>query len=92
MASSCSMTEMEINLIQYHTTMGLKIKHLAMQSAFTNMCHSAELSEFKHGTVVGCHFCNKSVCEISSLLDIPRSTVSGIIGKWTRLGANTTQP
>ena len=27
------------------------------------------------------HLCNKSICEISSLLNIPRSTVSGIITK-----------
>ncbi len=50
-----------------------KIKHLAMQSAITNIFwgkkqgHSEELSEFKHGTVIGL---------------IPHWTVSGIIGKW----------
>ncbi len=31
--------------------------------------------------VPGFHLCNKSICEISSLLNIPRSTVSGIITK-----------
>ncbi len=30
--------------------------------------------------VLGCYLCNKPFCEISSLLDIPWSTVSGIIG------------
>ncbi|CAI9604463.1 unnamed protein product [Staurois parvus] len=40
-----------------------------------------ELSEYKHGTVIGCHLCNKSIREISLLLNIPRSTVSGIITK-----------
>jgi len=34
-----------------------KIKHLAMQSAFTNICEK-ELSEFKSGTVIGCHLYN----------------------------------
>jgi len=38
--------------------------------------------EFSCGTVIGCHLCNKLVCGISSLLDIPWSTVSGNIGKW----------
>lgn len=67
-----------------------------MQSAFTNICErmgrSKELTEFERGTVIGCHRCNKSVREISSLLDIPRSTVSGIIAKWKRLGTTATQP
>ncbi|CAI9615743.1 unnamed protein product [Staurois parvus] len=54
-----------------------------MQTASTNNCermgHSQELSEFKRGTVIGCHLCNKSSREISLLLNIPRLTVSGII-------------
>ncbi|CAI9624472.1 unnamed protein product, partial [Staurois parvus] len=49
-------------------------------------------SEFKHGTVIGCHLCNKSIHEISLLLNIPRSTVSGIITKWKQLGTTATQP
>lgn len=44
------------------------------QSAFTNIYqrlgHSNELS-----TVRGCHSCNKLVHEISSLLNIPQSTL-----------------
>ncbi|CAI9533918.1 unnamed protein product [Staurois parvus] len=40
------------------------------------MGHSQELSEFKHGTVTGCHLCNKSIREISLLQNIPHSTVS----------------
>ncbi|CAI9581729.1 unnamed protein product [Staurois parvus] len=46
------------------------------------MGHSQELSGFKRGTVIGCHLCNKSLCEISLALNIPWSTVSGIITKW----------
>ncbi|CAI9608202.1 unnamed protein product [Staurois parvus] len=38
---------------------------------------SQELSEFK-GTVIGCHLYNKSIHEISLLLNIPHSTVSHI--------------
>ncbi|CAI9606598.1 unnamed protein product [Staurois parvus] len=57
-----------------------------MQTASTNICErmgrSQELNEFKRGTVIGCHLCNKSIHEIFLLLNIPRSTVSGIITKW----------
>ncbi|CAI9584275.1 unnamed protein product, partial [Staurois parvus] len=35
---------------------------------------------------------NKSIREISLLLNIPRSTVSGIITKWKQLGTTATQP
>ncbi|CAI9558785.1 unnamed protein product [Staurois parvus] len=66
-----------------------------MQTSSTNICeimgHSQELSEFKHGTVMGCHLCNKSICEISWILNIPQSTVSGIITKWKQLGTTATQ-
>ncbi|KAL0147879.1 hypothetical protein M9458_056838, partial [Cirrhinus mrigala] len=48
--------------------------------------------EFQRGTVIGCHLCNKSSCEISSLLNIPQSTVSCIIRTWKRLGMTATQP
>ncbi|CAI9619142.1 unnamed protein product [Staurois parvus] len=57
-----------------------------MQTASTNICErmgcSQELSEFKHRTVIGCYLCNKSIHEISFLLNIPWSTVNGIITKW----------
>ncbi|CAI9593531.1 unnamed protein product [Staurois parvus] len=56
------------------------------------MGHSQELSEFKHGTVIGCHLCNKFIREISLLVNIPWSTVSGIITKWKQLGTTATQP
>ncbi|CAI9560043.1 unnamed protein product, partial [Staurois parvus] len=36
--------------------------------------------------------CNKSICEISLLLNIPQSTVSGIITKWKQLGTTAAQP
>ncbi|CAI9544663.1 unnamed protein product, partial [Staurois parvus] len=72
-----------------------KIKHLGIQTTSTNverMGRSQELSEFKHGTVIGCHLCNKSIREISLLLNIPRSTFSGIITKWKQWGITATQP
>ncbi|CAI9590485.1 unnamed protein product [Staurois parvus] len=66
-----------------------------MQTASTNICETMgrpqELSEFKQGTMIGCHLCNKSICEISLLLNIPRSTVS-VITKWKQLGTTATQP
>ncbi|CAI9566545.1 unnamed protein product [Staurois parvus] len=66
-----------------------------MQTASTNICErmgrSQELSELKRGTMIGCHLCNKSIRELSLLLNIPLSTVSGIIIKWKQLGT-ATQP
>ncbi|CAI9615844.1 unnamed protein product [Staurois parvus] len=38
-----------------------------MQTVSTNICE---------------RLCNKSICEISLLLNIPQSTVNGIITKW----------
>ncbi|CAI9610667.1 unnamed protein product [Staurois parvus] len=67
-----------------------------MQTASTNICERMGrfqvLSALKCGTVIGCHMYNKSICEISLLLNIPRSTVSGIITKWKQLGTTATQP
>ncbi|CAI9585583.1 unnamed protein product, partial [Staurois parvus] len=48
-----------------------------MQTASTNICE---------------RLCKKSICEISLLLNIPQSTVSGIITKWKQLGTTATQP
>ncbi|CAI9599280.1 unnamed protein product, partial [Staurois parvus] len=66
-----------------------------MQTASTNigerMGRSQELSDSKRGPVIGCHLCNKSIRDISWLLNIPRSTVSGIITKWKQLGTTATQ-
>ncbi|CAI9602296.1 unnamed protein product, partial [Staurois parvus] len=67
-----------------------------MQTASTNICdrmgRSQELNEFKHGTVIGCYLCNKSIREIFLLLNILQSTVSGIITKWKQPGTTATQP
>ena len=73
-----------------------EFKHLGMQTASTNICErmgrSQELSEFQRGTVIGCHLCNKSSREIFSQLNIPQSTVRGVITKWKRLGTTASQP
>ncbi|CAI9604703.1 unnamed protein product [Staurois parvus] len=45
-----------------------------MQTASTNICE---------------RLCNKSICEISWLLNIPRSTVSGILTKLEATGNNS---
>ncbi|CAI9595488.1 unnamed protein product [Staurois parvus] len=67
-----------------------------MQTASTNICermgHSQELSEFKPGTVIGCHLCSKTIHDISLLLKIPRSTVSDTVTKWKQLRTTATQP
>ncbi|CAI9576200.1 unnamed protein product, partial [Staurois parvus] len=67
-----------------------------MQTASTNigerMGRSQELSGSKRGPVIGGHLGNKSIRDISWLLNIPRSTVSGIITKWKQLGTTATQP
>ncbi|CAI9610867.1 unnamed protein product [Staurois parvus] len=67
-----------------------------MQTASTNigerMGRSQELSDSKRGPVIGGHLGNKSIRDISWLLNIPRSTVSGIITKWKQLGTTATQP
>ncbi|CAI9564823.1 unnamed protein product [Staurois parvus] len=69
---------------------------IGMQTASTSICermgHSQELSEFKRATVIGCHMCNKSIHEISLLLNISRSTFSDIITKLKQLGTTATQP
>ncbi|CAI9554551.1 unnamed protein product [Staurois parvus] len=69
---------------------------IGVQTASTNICErmgrSQEFSEFKRGIVIACPLYNKSICEISLLLNIPRSTVSGIITKWKQLGTTSTQP
>ncbi|XP_041838989.1 aminoacyl tRNA synthase complex-interacting multifunctional protein 1-like isoform X2 [Melanotaenia boesemani] len=56
------------------------------------MGRGEELSDFQRGTVVGCHLCNKSVREISALLNLPRSTVSAVILRWKRGGITTALP
>ncbi|CAI9579881.1 unnamed protein product [Staurois parvus] len=43
-------------------------------------------------TNIGERLYNKSIRDISWLLNIPRSTVSGIITKWKQLGTTATQP
>ncbi|CAI9539393.1 unnamed protein product, partial [Staurois parvus] len=48
-----------------------------MQTASTNICE---------------RLCHKSIHEISLLLNIQQSTVSGIITKWKQLGTTATQP
>ncbi|CAI9610418.1 unnamed protein product, partial [Staurois parvus] len=48
-----------------------------IQTASTNICE---------------RLCNKSIHEISLILSILRSTVSGIITNWKQLGTTATQP
>ncbi|CAI9571147.1 unnamed protein product [Staurois parvus] len=45
---------------------------------------SQELSEFNRGTVIACHLCNKSICDISLLLNIPVNC-KWYYNKWKQL-------
>jgi hypothetical protein len=51
-----------------------------------------ELSDIQFGIIIGCHLSNKSVCQISALLELPWLNVSAVIVNWKRLGATTAQP
>jgi hypothetical protein len=44
---------------------------LHRQTLVVEWPYCEELSDFQRGTVIGCHLSNKSVHEISSLLDLP---------------------
>ncbi|GFW24546.1 regulator of chromosome condensation 2 [Trichonephila clavipes] len=55
------------------------------------MSKSKELSEFDHGSIVGCHLCGKSVREIADILQKPKPTVSDVIVKWKRRGSETAE-
>ncbi|CAI9616732.1 unnamed protein product, partial [Staurois parvus] len=73
------------------------IKPLGMQTASTNIGERMGRSLRSSVTpsvvpVIGGHLGNKSIRDISWLLNIPRSTVSGIITKWKQLGTTATQP
>ncbi|CAI9573206.1 unnamed protein product [Staurois parvus] len=72
---------------------GVYNQALGMQTAFTNigerMGRSQELSDSKRGPVIGGHLGNKSIRDISWLLNIPRSTVSGIYNKVEATGNNS---
>ena len=56
------------------------------------MDRTEELSDFQRGTVIGCHLSTKPACQISALLELPRSTVRAVTVKCQRLGATTAQP
>lgn len=57
-----------------------KFKHLAVQIVFTNVCDRMDHSkELERGAVTGCRCFKKSLCESSSLVDIPQSALSGVI-------------
>ncbi|CAI9591767.1 unnamed protein product [Staurois parvus] len=43
-------------------------------------------------TNIGERLCNKSIRDISWILNIPRPTVSGVLTKWKQLGTTATQP
>jgi hypothetical protein len=52
------------------------------------MGRSGELSDFKHGLVIGCHISKKSVRDIATLLRLPRLAVGDVLVKWKHEGTN----
>ena len=56
------------------------------------MARTEELGDFQSDSVMGCNLSSKLVCQISVLLELPRSTVSAVIVKWKRLGVTKAQP
>ncbi|XP_076358937.1 uncharacterized protein LOC143251552 [Tachypleus tridentatus] len=56
------------------------------------MGRTEELIDFQRGTVIGCYISNKSIRQISALLELPRSTVSTVTVKWKRLAKAIAQP
>lgn len=51
-----------------------------------------QFSDFLRGTIVGCHMCNKSSREISTMLNLPRSTVISVLLRWKREGSTEALP
>lgn len=67
------------------------IKNTDMQSAFRHLWKDGSFwraQSVECGAVTGCHLCSKPVCEMSFLVDIPPSTVSGAVKK-SLLGLQT---
>jgi transposase len=56
------------------------------------MGKSGEQSDFKRGLVIGCHISKKSVRDIATLPELPKSIVDDVIMKWKREGTTTTKP
>ncbi|GFW63872.1 transposable element Tcb1 transposase [Trichonephila clavipes] len=55
------------------------------------MSKSKELSEFDRGSIVRCHICRKTVCEIADILQKHKSIVSDVIVKGRRRDSETAE-
>lgn len=66
---------------------------LLLQATSTSNCEimGRDISDFQHGTMRGCHLSKRSTLDLSSLLNIPHETVSGIL-KWKLLGTTAMWP
>jgi hypothetical protein len=53
----------------------------SLLSSTSSMGRSGELSDFKHGLVIGCHICKKCVRDIATLLKLAKSVVGDVIVK-----------
>jgi hypothetical protein len=61
----------------------------SLLSSSSSMGRSGELSDFKHGPVIGCDISKKSVRDITTLLKLPKSMVCDVIVKWNCEGTTT---
>jgi transposase len=64
----------------------------SLLSSTSSMGRSGELSDFERGLVIGCHISKKSVRDIETLLNIPKSAVGNVIVRLKREGTTTTKP
>jgi hypothetical protein len=56
------------------------------------MGRSGELSGFEGGLVIDCHISKKSVRDIATLLNLPKSMVGGVIANCKLESTTTTKP
>jgi transposase len=61
----------------------------SLLSSTSKMGRSGELSDFVRGLIIGCYISHKSVRDIATLLQLPKSTVADVIAKWEREGTTT---
>jgi hypothetical protein len=63
--------------------------YCSLLSSTSSMGRSREISDFECGLVIGCHISKKSVRDIATLLELPKSALGYVIVKWKREGTTT---
>ena len=72
-----------INVFSNFSEFCFAVYHEKNSERVSNVLHI--ISDFKCVPVIGFHLCHRSVCVISALQGLPRSTVSAVIVKWKHL-------